>query len=569
MPGLRSSVRPYPHQARAAACIQQSGQTKFEGLILADPPGAGKTLAVLMAIAMTPREGYGPSVIVAPASCCQQWMDEIDKFFDEVSKFPLSFYVAADIRSPLQAVMPALCVVDMNVPLSQYFKYRVIVTSYQHVAAELGRVNRFSEAMRAYRRGEIALSEVPAMPWVTFLSGVWQEPGVKNGRYLVLDEAHSIKNTGSLTYQAVSTMRNNHKTCVMVTATPLENKGTDALALLSMLGKLGPITSATQLRLAFGPFKDRFAVLTGHYRTRFIQILDAVTLRRPLPAFGFGEVFTEVVHFNLTDEEAQASNDAFEKYREARRSRQSNSLKNRWAAWSELRRAEQESNHPKLVEITRKERNPFFADSDNDEDPGYDTDDDDGISIPPGWGDTLKGTENSWSSRVDTILAVIKRHRAARPDDAMLLIDDDVYFLDVLQYAIEDSEPMQIFLHHGYDARSARQDVMENFFEATGSRIMLASRSTTGSSLNIQCANVLIRCAPWWRKSWEERAEGRIRRIGQTKPVFIYELRARNGLLDKYKLETRDGDSCLMDTMRELEECDADAGLAREPRHMS
>ncbi|KAK1772718.1 hypothetical protein QBC33DRAFT_565180 [Phialemonium atrogriseum] len=76
--GLKSHINPFPHQQRAAAVAVQAGETEFKGFILADPPGLGKTLPALMAIAAKFREGGGPSVVVAPLSCCRQWMSEMD-----------------------------------------------------------------------------------------------------------------------------------------------------------------------------------------------------------------------------------------------------------------------------------------------------------------------------------------------------------------------------------------------------------------------------------------------------------------------------------------------------------
>lgn len=57
-------------------------KAEFKGLILADPPGFGKKLPALMAIAAAP--GNGPAVIVTTSSCCQQWMDDIGVYFVKV-----------------------------------------------------------------------------------------------------------------------------------------------------------------------------------------------------------------------------------------------------------------------------------------------------------------------------------------------------------------------------------------------------------------------------------------------------------------------------------------------------
>ncbi|KAF4502220.1 global transactivator [Fusarium agapanthi] len=51
----------------------------FKGMILRDLPGLGKTLSGLLILAMKSDIGRGTCVVVAPLSCCRQWMSEIQK----------------------------------------------------------------------------------------------------------------------------------------------------------------------------------------------------------------------------------------------------------------------------------------------------------------------------------------------------------------------------------------------------------------------------------------------------------------------------------------------------------
>ena len=71
-------------------------ESQFKGMILGDPPGLGKTLSALSMIARASHHGRGPSVIVAPLSCCQQWMQEINKFFNDVGYKPPSSLILLD-----------------------------------------------------------------------------------------------------------------------------------------------------------------------------------------------------------------------------------------------------------------------------------------------------------------------------------------------------------------------------------------------------------------------------------------------------------------------------------------
>jgi len=53
-------------------------------MLFADLPGLGKTLALLMAFLLGRKPGDGPSLVVVPASCGRQWMEEIKENFKEV-----------------------------------------------------------------------------------------------------------------------------------------------------------------------------------------------------------------------------------------------------------------------------------------------------------------------------------------------------------------------------------------------------------------------------------------------------------------------------------------------------
>ncbi|KAK6211908.1 hypothetical protein LQW54_005611 [Pestalotiopsis sp. IQ-011] len=108
-------------------------------------------------------------------------------------------------------------------------------------------------------------------------------------KYLILDEAHTIKNIESDVYAAVKQLRSRMALCVMLTATPLEDSWINAYAYLDLLGG-HPFKSRTELSCALNvdhPFGNPYqTVPTGEHKSRLAQLLDAVTLRRPMTAMG-------------------------------------------------------------------------------------------------------------------------------------------------------------------------------------------------------------------------------------------------------------------------------------------
>ncbi|KAL2016391.1 hypothetical protein VTK56DRAFT_3813 [Thermocarpiscus australiensis] len=559
VPGLKPGIAPYPHQERAAAMMMRAGETDFKGLVIADPPGSGKTLSALMAIAATPGAGRGPSVIVTPSSRCRQWMTELEALF---GKDTMQAYIltSAGGISPLELV-----------------KYKVIITSYNTVSAEYGRLNKYRYEMEQYTTGQT--QRPPKRPMASLLSGVIEqmtEDRHRLGEYLILDEAHAIKNTASRTYAAIEMLRSFFNTCIMMTGTPLENTWTDGFALLSLLSG-HPITSLARMRLAFTKDSSLRAshnqVPKGAFLTRLIQMMDAVTLRRPLATIehSLPTRTKEVVEFSLPGKDLKDSNDAFRAFEAMRAARNRkpgtkvprSEVKDHIAAtWSKLTLASQYAYHPMLPEIMHIEKKAFLAGMESDEAVDNVGSDKKTQEKLVQWRQRLAEGQSWRSARVDVIIDVVNRSRDVRPDDAVLIVDESVYFLDILEIAFRNTyDPVPVFRYDGRQDPVERERVMRDFRAASGCRIMLASRGAGGQGLSIECANVLIRCGPWWSVAGEERAEGRIYRPGQVKPVKIFELSAKDCMVEEYKRKVRDGkdrtNSLIMQNITRLDDAQA------------
>lgn len=504
--------------------MQRADRGKFKGMILADPPGLGKTLSALLAIASVPKADRMPSIIVAPPSCRYQWVKEITRYFEPHHLKPLLF-TGDERMSPFEIQ-----------------KYDVIVVSYYTIQAEWLRLNRFLQDMAAYKDGEIMV--LPERPTVTLLSGVFRmENGPRLARYLILDEAHFFKNPDASRYESVAYLRDSVETCIMLTATPLDNTWHDCYALLSLL-KGHPIASMGHMMAGFTRANRPRSVPTGKHFDRLVQMLDAVTLRRPASIISsrLPKLHLKTVEVKLDQADIEISNIHFKRYlKSVRKNRETGSRRELEVNWSALAKAQQQAYHPMLSEIlfleTKAQKKA--ADGDPMADKLMNKKDLQKLSE---WRDKL-GRDGNWRSpRVMAIIDTIDTHRDMRkvPDDAFLIMDESVYFLDIVEIAVRNMhESLPVFRYDGRASISERDIVLERFFAATGPRALLASRGTGIQGLNMQCANVLIQCSPWWKASSEEQARGRIHRHGQKKPCFVYNLEA-GCLVDKHKAKMRD-----------------------------
>ena len=56
---------------------------------------------------------------------------------------------------------------------------------------------------------------------------------------------------------------------------------------------------------------------------------------------------------------------------------------------------------------------------------------------------------------------------------------------------------------------------------------------TGGLGLNLTAADYILHLDPWWNPAIEDQASDRAHRIGQTRPVTIYRLVAKNTIEEK------------------------------------
>ncbi|KAG5746192.1 hypothetical protein H9Q69_004018 [Fusarium xylarioides] len=161
IPSLRYGNTLFEHQKHAVGAAMRSLAAPLKGMILGDPSGLGKALEALAVAALSWEPGDGPSLIVAPLSCCSQRMAEIDAFFDTDA---IKYY-----NSYLTVLFP--------------------------------------------KRPKLVLRSV------SLESGPWKPIG----KCMILDEAHIIKNRNTRTFAAVTALRGHFEGCPDLTGTPLDN----------------------------------------------------------------------------------------------------------------------------------------------------------------------------------------------------------------------------------------------------------------------------------------------------------------------------------------------------------
>ena len=159
--------------------------------ILADEMGLGKTLQSISVLAATKElKGVsGPHLIIVPKSTLSNWMNEFKRFCPSLR--PIRFHGSKEERQDMiQNVLCASKAADKRT-------WDICITTYEVCCLERNSLIKFA----------------------------W--------RYLIIDEAHRLKNEASQLAVAVRTMNVEHR--LLLTGTPLQNNLHELWALLNFL----------------------------------------------------------------------------------------------------------------------------------------------------------------------------------------------------------------------------------------------------------------------------------------------------------------------------------------------
>ncbi|KAJ3274983.1 Chromodomain-helicase-DNA-binding protein 1-like [Terramyces sp. JEL0728] len=205
---VNSTLPLLPHQKIGLDWIHGCWTNNLNG-ILADEMGLGKTIQTIAFIDSV-KSKVNPILIVVPLSLLQNWMDEFQKFTPNISA--LAFHGTKEERGA-----------------QKQSNTGVVITTFETVLKELE----------------------------YFESVGW--------KYLVVDEAHKLKNANSLIHKALLSLSIPHK--LLLTGTPFQNSLQEMQSLLSFCN--------SEL-FEFDPKEE----LGKDYISKFAKLVDPLILRR-------------------------------------------------------------------------------------------------------------------------------------------------------------------------------------------------------------------------------------------------------------------------------------------------
>ena len=306
---------------------------------------------------------------------------------------------------------------------------------------------------------------------------------------LVLDEAHAIKNHAAQAAEAVRGLAARHRLCL--SGTPVENHLGELWSLMDFLNP-GMLGTAEEFRAHFrGPIEDsgderRLEALRDHVRPYILRrTKDAVA--RELPPK------TEVVRaVELTG----AQRELYESIRVAAHADVRQHIKQRGFAGSTiaildaLLKLRQVCCDPRLCSV-----------------------------------EAARGIEGS--SKLELLLEMVETQLAE--GRRILVFSSFARMLQLISEALLGRGVGHVTL----TGQTADRQKPIDAFQNGRADVFLISLKAGGTGLNLTGADTVIHYDPWWNPAAQAQATDRAYRIGQTKPVFAYNLLAAGSVEER------------------------------------
>jgi superfamily II DNA or RNA helicase len=422
--GLQATLRPY--QVEGLSFLQHLRSNRVGG-VLADDMGLGKTLQTIGHFLIEKEAGRmdRPCMVVAPTSLVGNWQREIARFAPQLSTLILHGPKRREHFGKIASV-------------------DVVITTYPCLTRDL------------------------------------EEVGKQEYYILVLDEAHTIKNSRSLAHKAVKELNASQNLCI--TGTPVENHLEELWSLFdfSVPGLLG------DLRRFRG--KYRYPIEREGKTEVLAQLREAVQpyiLRRRKE-----EVATELppkTEIVRPVDISGAQRDLYESIRVSAHARVRKVIRAKGLAGSTIA----------ILDALMKLRQ---------------------VCCDPRLVNVRGAQAVQESAKFDLLFTLLPT--LLEQGRRVLVFSQFTSMLALMAQELKERELGFQMLTGSTRNRQAEIDA----FEGGNSDVFLLSLKAAGTGLNLTSADTVIHYDPWWNPAAQAQATDRAYRIGQKNPVFVYNL---------------------------------------------
>lgn len=441
------------------------------GGILADDMGLGKTLQMLAVVAAWRRDHPVPTVPDAVTNAGAEAVPDtaggtvVDTVSDTVLDTVSDTANSTGATRPTFVVVPASLLATWEEQARHWFpQLRLLVQSVS--------VGKHPADWQCLRQKLDSVDLVLTTYTLARLDmDFWAECQFSG---LILDEAQAVKNPATSTHRALTRLR--ARWAFALSGTPLENRERDLWSIFALtVPRLLPPLAAFERHLHHAALTERSAA-----RHALSARVSPFLLRRTKESVA-SEIpakTEQVIHLDLESHQAEL----YQKYLVAARLEAEGLRAKRLNVLTALTRLRQLSLSARLI-------NPAVPED---------------------------------GAKIDYLVDALPD--LAAQDHNILVFSQFTSFLALLRARLEDQGITYAYLDGS--TRNRRDQV--DCFQRGSARVFLISLKSGGFGLNLTAADYVFLCDPWWNPQVESQAIDRAHRIGQTRPVNVYRLVAKN-----------------------------------------
>jgi SNF2 family DNA or RNA helicase len=305
--------------------------------------------------------------------------------------------------------------------------------------------------------------------------------------YIVLDEAHIIKNPMSISAKTVYSLKGKNK--LVISGTPIQNNLTELWSLFNFLnpGYLG----------GYNFFKENFVSLIEKNEDKTVndslkKLISPFLLRRTKKVIS--DELPEKNEMILRSSFSEPEREIYDNWRDYYKNEINTNISNNGLGKSKI----------KILEGLMKLRQ---------------------ICLHP----KLIDTEYTGSSaKFDLLMMEIEK--VLSEGHKVLIFSSFVKMLSIVRKEFEEKGIKYFYL----DGQTKnRENIVSKFQESSNAHPFLISIKAGGLGLNLTGADYVFIIDPWWNPAVEMQAMDRAHRIGQKNKVFVYKMIAENTIEEK------------------------------------
>jgi len=477
----------------------------MKGGIIQLDMGLGKTLIALYWILLTRKDYDTPFLVVCDKSLLENWLQEANKFFGNRIKI----FVFYDTYNKLDSIRRQ-DYIDADLVLTTYNTVRIISEPYHK---DIRKKSRLKGVERTHIQGA-DFNDKPRNGPDGLISTRWAG--------IFADEAQTFTNPTTKAFISMMRLSSDESWCL--TGTPIRNSDKDMYSLMRFCG----------FNLLTHPSEWDLAYYKQHYLKRFIKSMDYTQANIKLPPI------KESSHIVELDAEQWTFYQYYEDlfyailriYAIARRQEEALASRRFGRPLTRYDIGEVKVNFALILALFTRMRqiciipriawlngqepnaindNTIFRLSDN----------------MKRWVQDPNSTAYRNSVKLKEATRIIK-HIITTTDEKILIFSSFKQVLDLYRKVLELEFP-RIAIAQLDGSQSVKERAANiNFFKNGPARIFLITFKTGAQGLTLTEANHVIPLEPWWTPTVYDQAIARAHRIGQKKPVNVYNILAKD-----------------------------------------